>query len=66
MQKFMTLKARITIQMIETTTLVLALMKIRAKLEEDSKMSEKDIAEVFPLLEYPPKPSWGIIVIKWG
>ncbi len=22
-------------------------------------MSEEDIAKVFPLLEYPPKPSWG-------
>ena len=33
-------------------------MKMRAKMKEESKMSEEDIAKVFPLLEYPPKPSW--------
>jgi hypothetical protein len=33
-------------------------MKMRAKMKEESEMSEEDIAKVFPLLEYPPKPSW--------
>ncbi len=34
-------------------------MKMRAKMKEESEMSKEDIAKVFPLLEYPPKPSWG-------
>ena len=34
-------------------------LKMRQKMKSESEMSEDEIAALFPLLEYPPKPSWS-------
>ncbi len=34
-------------------------MKMRQKMKEETKMSDEEIANIFPLLKYPPKPSWS-------
>jgi len=34
-------------------------LKMWQKMKSESKMSEDEIAALFPLLEYPPKPSWS-------
>jgi hypothetical protein len=34
-------------------------MKMRQKMKEEAKMSDEEIANIFSLLEYPPKPSWS-------
>jgi len=34
-------------------------LKMRQKVKSESEMGEDEIAALFPLLEYPPKPSWS-------
>ncbi len=34
-------------------------LKMRQKMKTEINMSEEEISAIFPLLEYPPKPSWG-------
>jgi hypothetical protein len=34
-------------------------LKMRQKMKSESEMSEDEILALFPLLEYPPKPTWS-------
>jgi len=34
-------------------------LKMHQKMKAETNMSEEKISGIFPLLEYPPKPSWG-------
>jgi len=34
-------------------------LKMRQKMKSQSKMGEDKIVALFPLFEYPPKPSWS-------
>jgi hypothetical protein len=36
-----------------------ATLKMRQKMKSESEMSEDEFSALFPLLEYPPKPSWS-------
>ncbi len=38
-------------------------LKMRQKMKSGSKINEDVIAALFPLLEYPPKPSWSFRIL---